>query len=64
MVRMKGIISIEGTFTHMPLEKIRNTEEEDHTLSSDTVRDLSRARKQVSTGKVIPLEEVKRRHGN
>lgn len=46
----------------MPPEKIRDTEEEIHALSSDTLKDLMQARRQVSAGKVIPLEEVKRRH--
>jgi hypothetical protein len=47
----------------MPLEKIRNTEEEDQPLSSETIRYLRRGRTQVAAGKGIPLEEVMHRHG-
>lgn len=48
----------------MPLEKVRNSEEEDLPLRSQTIRDLTRARTQVAAGKGISLEEVMRRHGN
>ena len=48
---------------HMPLEKVRNKEEEDQPLSPDTVRDLKLARTQVAKGQCISLDEVLRRRG-
>jgi len=47
----------------MPLEKVRDKEEEDQPLSPDTVRDLKLARSQVTKGQCIPLDEVLRRRG-
>jgi hypothetical protein len=47
----------------MPLEKVRDKEEEDQPLSPDTIRDLKLARTQVVKGQCISLDEVLRRHG-
>lgn len=44
----------------MPLEEVWNSEEEDRPLSSQTVRDLLRARTQVAAGNGISLEDVMR----
>ncbi len=47
----------------MPLEKVRNKEEEDQPLNSDTIRDLKLARTQVAKGQCISLDDVLRRRG-
>lgn len=47
----------------MPVEKIRNLEEEEQPLTTETSRDLSRARAQIAKGKVVRMEDVMRRHG-
>ena len=47
----------------MPLEKVRNTEEEDQPLTPEALRDLKLARSQVAAGKGVSLNDIMRRHG-
>jgi hypothetical protein len=47
----------------MPVEKIRNLEEEEQPLTLEASRDLERARVQIAKGELVSMADVMRHHG-